>query len=171
MRLSIVFALILLLSMITGCAEKAKYSIQSYDDFPYIEGSLIYINESSSNPLLGRLDYCGTGIYFLRIQHKNYYRGLRKSSNFLNGKKLNAYISDNSLLSEAFTGGRLDIRLNQEQVESVANGDFQLKNIDYTGRTIEIEIPENYANQFMDKVCQLDPTQERESLQIQLVKR
>ena len=171
MRLSIVFALIFLLSMITGCAEKANYSIQNYDDFPYVEGSLIYINENSSNPIVGRLDYYGTGIYFLKIQYENYYRGLRKSYTSLNGKKLNAYISENSLLPEAFTGGRLDIRLNLEQVESVANGDFQLKNIDYTGRTIEIEIPESYANQFMDKVCQLDPTQERESLKIKLVKR
>ena len=171
MRLSIVFALILLLSVITGCAAKTQYSTQKIDGFSYVEGSLIYINEDLKNPLVGRLVYYGPGIYFLKIQYENYYRGLRKSYTFLNGEKLNTFVSENSLLLGSSSGGRLDIRLNQQQLELATNGNFRVKNIDYTGHTVDIEVPVNYARQFMEKVCQVDPTHERESLKIELAKR
>ena len=171
MRLSVVFTLILLLSMVSGCATKAQNLTQENAGFSYVEGRLIHINQGSNNPLVGRLVYSAPGTYFLKIQHENYYRGLRKSSTLLNGEKLNTFVSENSLLPNASFGGGLDIRLNQQQVELAAKGNFRVKNIDHTGRTVDIEIPENYARQFMENVCLVDPTQERDSLKIELAQR
>ena len=96
---------------------------------------------------------------------------MRKSYTSLSGEKLNSYVSENSLLPGAPFGGGINIRLTQQQVELAINDNFRAKNIDHTGRTIDIKIPADYAREFMDMVYLLDPTLGKEPFEIELAER
>lgn len=167
MRLSIIFILTLSI-FIAGCSTKTQRPTQKIDGFSYVEGDLIYINENPEDRLIGKLVCYSPGVYFLKIQHEKHYRGIRLSSTYLNGEELNTYVSEKNLSPGLPFGGGLDIKLNQEQLELILNDNFSVKNFDYTGRTVDIDIPVAYTKEFIKRVYQADPSLENEPLTIEL---
>lgn len=153
--------LIILMSFAVIILQGCSFTHESvfYEDnpqFSYISGEIIHLKTDSDRTFIGKLVY-QSGAYFLMLQNETYDRSLRKSNTYFNGKKLTTFINHKNLVPGIPFAGGLMIKLNREEIELMASGNFKLRTMIWSGPNFVFEIPSNYAERFVAKVNEVYP--------------